>query len=718
MFTIMFDGNLFWLLLIPVAATGAFLVYRSSDTGVKRLLQILRGTTLGLILLLLTQPVLTVEQGKEERPTLTVLVDGSASMQLVDTVDGRVNGRSRGEVVKEILGSHTMMDIRRHADIRGIVFSDGVHPFSPDRVDSLSFRGGRTDLATALRQGGEEQAVGMILLSDGVDNVGGDVESAATDAGIPVFVVGIGGTERQSDVQVTDIRSEDTGFVGETLTMRTRITDQGEGGTHITVYLKGENGEIFDRRDVTLAGDGKEQEIVFHTSLREPAGLHRYTVEIPPVEGEASTLNNSASTVVPVFKEKRAVLIVCGQPCWEFAFLKRTLETMEDVGVTSLIARKGGGFLDGTFPDDLGSFDLLILLDVPSDVIQGRIDEQVTTFVRQGGALLFVGGSHTLGRGYQSLRLVDLLMVNPVNREHTFRFDRFVPELTSVGQDHPIMHISGNHHNIEAWRELPPFAGYNEVKEIQPRSLILGTHPTVRLGEEKMPMFVFSSAEKGRVFLTLCSPFWMVEFLPWGSGGSGNPVQTFWRQVVRWLTTPEMLHPVTITTDRPIYRGGMPVAVEARVFDEMFHPNDEAEVLVRVRGEEGIRETYLTHVGRGYYRGRIPGLRAGDYRFEGTASTAQRVIGSASGSFTVDRQSVEFQETRMNEYLLKGIATRSGGKFYRQGEVDNLFRDFQPATYESVVTHHLDLRKNGWIWLTILLLVGGEWMIRRRKGMA
>ncbi|MCH9008630.1 hypothetical protein IIA29_11595, partial [candidate division KSB1 bacterium] len=125
----------------------------------------------------------------------------------------------------------------------------------------------------------------------------------------------------------------------------------------------------------------------------------------------------------------------------------------------------------------------------------------------------------------------------------------------------------------------------------------------------------------------------------------------------------------------------------------------------------------LRNLGDGRYEGSFRVLNGGDYQFTGTAHLQGRVLGRDSGRFSVEAFNLEYQNTRMNEDLLKRIAAESGGAFYTPNDLLNLENElhFQPKYLTS--TNEWEIWNRWPVLLTCILLLSAEWFIRKRKGM-
>ena len=97
-------------------------------------------------------------------------------------------------------------------------------------------------------------------------------------------------------------------------------------------------------------------------------------------------------------------------------------------------------------------------------------------------------------------------------------------------------------------------------------------------------------------------------------------------------------------------------------------------------------------------------------------------MGTDRGVFTVGSVNLEYRSTRSNEALLRQIAYRSGGDLFTEGTLntlpDRLNSDslFTPITQSQEL--EFNLRRIPWILGFIILLLGLEWVLRKRSGLA
>ena len=150
-----------------------------------------------------------------------------------------------------------------------------------------------------------------------------------------------------------------------------------------------------------------------------------------------------------------------------------------------------------------------------------------------------------------------------------------------------------------------------------------------------------------------------------------------------------------------------------------MRPLEGAEVKVRLV-EEGTgteRTTRLDEVEDGRYRVELASTGPGTYRFDGTGRIGDRAIGSAKGQFVVSGYSLEFARTRMDRALLTGLARRTGGRFYTPEQISALMEDLDLERREVEELREVRVWNRPWVLVAIVVMLAGEWTVRRRRGM-
>ena len=173
---------------------------------------------------------------------------------------------------------------------------------------------------TAVRVG---QASGVALL-------------AAAEAGIPVVeygplqvkqaVVGVGNTARPMDAELTRVNMPRRVLVGSRLNIETIVGLSGYGPTKVLLSVR-EDGRAVKTEEVNLRGNDT-QAVNLEITPTTP-GIHRYTVEVTPLDGELTVENNKQDSLVEVIEGPLRILHVEGEPRWELGKIRESIQPNE-----------------------------------------------------------------------------------------------------------------------------------------------------------------------------------------------------------------------------------------------------------------------------------------------------------------------------------------------------------------------------------------------------
>ena len=98
------------------------------------------------------------------------------------------------------------------------------------------------------------------------------------------------------------------------------------------------------------------------------------------------------------------------------------------------------------------------------------------------------------------------------------------------------------------------------------------------------------------------------------------------------------------------------------------------------------------------------------------------LIGTDEGIFTVGSINLEKRTTQTDVALLRQISLRSGGQLFTEASLeefpDRLASDSLYTSSIQVQTTEFPLRTLPWVLAIVIFLLGMEWVIRKRCGLA
>ncbi len=762
-----------WLAcLVAVALVAGVVWVYTRDAGrtpVRRRvgLVVLRLLALLLVAVFLTRPRLSVE--RTGLPTVVVLVDDSASMQIEDRYpektaeavakalsEASLEQPTRLRLAQSILlrddGAFPRRLLRDHK-LRVYRFSDGVAPVGraeyvgEDSVDellaavrALEPQGLATRPATAVRRVLEDlrgtPPSAIVVLSDGISTTGpedrlSEASAAARDAVVPLLAVGLGRDEPVRDLQLYDLLVDEVAFVNDAVTFSAKLKASGADAETAELVLRdAATGRELKRSTVPLSEDEPVTPVeLTYTPTTE--GRFEYVLEANPLEGERNRENNVEKRTVVVREERLRVLLVDGGPRYEFRFVKHVLERERTIELHTVLQEADPEYVvdDRTalehFPvrrEDLAEYDVVLFGDVDPGFLGPAVFENLVDFVvEDGGGLLFVAGREFNPLGYRGTPLVELLpfdLETAVAPEPGAAIETgFRPRLTPAGRNGiDVFRFDEDEETSEAiWQTLPELYWMVSTPDTRPGAIVLAERPGPGGVGRALPVIVTQQVGAGKVLYQATDDLWL-----WRQWSGDAVYGRYWVQAIRHLSRARLLDAdagVEITTQRRTFQQGETVQVRVRFRDESLAPLGDAMVSVMVeRSGDQRTPLELSRSARfpNVYEGRLPGARAGVHR---VWLVRPAVPGSPpTWEYRVETPDREMQETALAWRDLKRAADRTDGRYFTFRDAAGLAKavpDGNPVRLESRAPIPLWSRWELLALFAALLLA--EWLLRKRE---
>jgi len=709
-------------------------------------------TSLRLIAVLLAglallEPTLRVMTVAPQQTFVGVLIDDSNSLTIKDD-----QGRPRADFARESLlnpEGGLRLALEAKFNLRFFRFSD-----SAERVHGtdLGFAGRRTDLSTALRRAKEELAdvpvSGLILVSDGADNVSGPLSETLLDLGarqLPVFAVGLGQRSFDKDIEITRVEVPASILQGSSVVASVTLKAHGAGSDPLHLSVE-DSGRLLSALDVPVT---ESDSSTVRVSIRaDEPGPRLLRFKVAPVAGEQVVENNVFDVALDVIGGREKILYFEGGARFEAKFLRRAVADDKNLQVVTLERTADSKFLRldvddaeelvAGFPrsrDELFGYRGLIIGGVEASFFTIDQMRMLSDFVSQrGGGLLMLGSDKTFAEGgYAGTAVAETLpvaldaessvsgSVSAVpDRERRFQWLKI--SVTPLGAAHPVTQLAANLADNEArFQALPPLSSVNEVTRVKPgaSALLAGTAEGSESSGPARVVLAFQRYGRGRAFAFPIQDSWRWQM---HADVAVDDVshETFWRQMLRQLVS-GVGGPVTADLSAGLVAPGTTVTIRADVSDETFIRVNDAVVNAFVQKPNGdIREVPLrwTVDKDGEYSGEFRPDERGIFEIRVNASRAGKSLGEDVAHLRSDDLQVEFRGAEMKEDLLRRIATETGGRFYTPKDVSSLSEDLTYSPRTASVVDEKELWDMPVIFLGILGCLSLEWIYRKYRGLA
>ena len=591
--------------VVAVVLTAVLCFVAWKRSGYRRsygLLELLRFALVCGVTMLFNQPEWVEEYRPEEKPSIAVLWDNSASMGTRDVTSIEASSTTvmtRREAIRQITDAEYWSALQEHSTVVIQSFD------SVDDSATASTHG--TNLYEPLAGAPQrfKNLRAIVLASDGDWNQGEPPVQAASALrlkGIPVYAVPVGSSSRLPDIELLSLDSPTIGVAGKSVRIPFTIDSTLPRDFVTTVKLKVSGGEEISK-EIRIAPMGRTTEWVMWKP--KEIGDYSLTMEIPKHPEELVPDNNTITTPIAIREEKLRVLVVESIPRWEYRYLRNALSRDPGVEVSCLLfhpdlGAPGGGNKDyiKQFPkglDELSKFDVVFLGDVGLD------DGQLTTedcrllkglVEHQASGLVFMPGWQGRQASLAETELGDLCPVV---------FDPSQPggwgsrtpshfELTELGRRSLLTKLADTQEdNIEVWEGLPGFQWYAAALRAKAGCEVLAVHKDVSNEFGRLPLLATRTFGAGKVLFMGTDGAWR-----WRKGVEDKYHYRFWGQVVRWMAYQRNMAKgesmrLYYSPEQPQIR--QTIALSANVMEKSGEPLPKGDVTARIVAPSGKTET-------------------------------------------------------------------------------------------------------------------------------
>ncbi len=694
----------------------------------------LQSALVALVLLLLWQPAMLVSELNSQQNIIAVVVDDSRSMRIADS-----DGKPREAAAIAALEAGVLAGLQNRFQTRlyrlGSALTRVAGPREIEPVEAA------THISEGLKQLATESAdlpVGAILLlSDGSQNTAGtggsgislDALQALRNRRLPVHTVGFGKEQPTHDVEIEDVSVTATATANARIAATISLTQRGYAGQKARLTVRDGDKSVAER-EITLPPDGHVQsEPLFFPIGAAGAKSLAFGVEAMP--GEENLANNVVTRPILVSDAKRRILYVEGEPRWEYKFIRRAEEEDPTVELVSMLRTSENkiyrqGIRDSTElaegfpsrPEDLFGYAGIIIGSVDADYFTPLQQELLREYVdRRGGGLLFLGGRYSLSDGgWAASSLNDLLPTFLPAGNHNFHRNAATVELTREGVDSPITQILDDpEKNALRWKKLTYLADYQDAGAPKPGATVLAD---MNAGRRKLPLLITESYGHGRTAIMATGGTWRWQM----SEALGDPSHDlFWQQLLRWLIA-ESPGPVVASMPERLLMDEGRARLTAQVRDQQFQQAANAHVSAHILGPEGVNalvDLTPSEETPGRYQTEWTAEKPGTYVAEVVAESAgsqPQELGRDVVTFQREDGVAENFHTEQNRHLLEQLAAATGGGYWKSSDLKNLPRDISYSEAGISVRSTKELWNMPIVFLLLLGLPIGEWLLRRKWG--
>ena len=711
------------LAIVITAGALCFLAWRRS--GYRRdygLLELLRLSTICLIVVLFNQPEGIEEFRPTEKPTIAVLWDSSTSMDTEDVAgaDGTATPSSRREAISRLTKGNFWKSLEERHSVVIQPFSSAKSAPGSNLYDPLARSPSRFNNLRA-----------VVLASDGDWNEGPPPVQAASALrlkDVRVFAIPVGSRSRLPDVEVLSLDSPTFGIAGKSVRIPFSVESTLPREHVATIALKTSDGEEVTK-EVRIAPMGRTSDWL----LWKPKSVGDYTLtlEVPQHADELLADNNRLSAPITIREEKLRVLVVESLPRWEYRYLRNALSRDPGVEVSCLLfhpglGKTGGGSKDyiKQFPsglDELSKYDVVFLGDV--GVADGQLTVEDCRLLKglvehQASGLVFMPG----WQGHQ-MSLVDtelgelcpvLLDVSQPGGWGSRTPTHF--ELTETGRRSLLTKLADTpEENVEVWEGLPGFQWYAPVLRAKAGSEVLCVHKEVANEFGRLPLLATRTFGAGKVLFMGTDGAWR-----WRKGVEDKYHYLFWGQVVRWMAYQRNM--AKGETMRMYYSPEQPqvrqtIALNANIMERSGEPLQKGDVIARIVAPSGkAHSVRFSSAGGewGEFAARFTPEEPGQHE---VILSCKQTAATLEASFFAQGAAVERIGRAARPEVLEEIARVTRGQVIEVERLETVIESLSALPEQAPAVRRLQIWCHPLVMSVLVGLLGVFWIGRKVVGL-
>jgi uncharacterized membrane protein len=417
-----------------------------------------------------------------------------------------------------------------------------------------------------------------------------------------------------------------------------------------------------------------------------------------------------------------------GEPRWEYKFIRRALEDDPSIEVVTIlrttqnkIYRQGtidAHELENGFPtkaEELFKYDGLIIGSVEANYFSNEQQAIIRDFAdKRGGGVLFLAGRFALSDGaYAKTPLAEMMPLH-LTTEKSWSRDFATASLTDAGRESVICRIEEERDkNIARWQKMPQIANYALMGTPKPGAVVL--MDVAEAGHRPTPLLAIQNYGHGRVGVFATAGSWRWKML---QDHTDRTHSMFWSQLLRWMVT-ETPGQVLASTPHQVLPDDTHVPLRVSVRDKNYDTVSGATVQASVARPDGgsdVVDLKPDPLEPGMYTGEYTAEKTGTYVAEISAKQDKIDLGRDALTFRREDGVAENFGAAQNKDLLEKLSSDTGGNYYTPSTARKLSGDV--AVSEAGITAHdnLDIWDMPIVFLLVILIRGGEWLLLRKWG--
>ncbi len=687
----------FWLAVFAVllgVGYALFLYHKNENVVFEKRSRIvmasLRGVAMALLAFLLLAPMLKMIRKQTDKPVIIFSIDNSES--IASGKDAAYYTRDYPRQLQKVvndLAKQYDVDAYLVGDENKLVDNENVGVDFSDKSTNLSALFDDINLLYSSRNVGA-----VVMLTDGIYNIGSNPYYAAQKANFPVYTVGLGSDEQATDLFIADIVHNKEVLKGNRAPVEVKVQAGKLSGKTAKLTVSDDHGEVFSKT-LQISGNQYFETVSFLVDAEKP-GLKRFKVDLDELDGEITHKNNHARFFIRVIESKDKIAVVYDASHPDIAAIRSALELSDNYDITVASVDE--------FKANPADFGLIVLHQLPS---QKHPASSLLSQIRQSGvSALYIVGTQT-----------DLNAFNGLNTGLQITQSKNMTNNATASYNSNFMLFSFSEEAQQLLPTLPPLQTPFGTYKASVSSNLFMTQKISGV-ETKYPLFLFNDVNGAKTGVVSGTGLWAWKVYDYVNNQNHDAFNEIVNKTALFLVAKNDKSPFRVRHNA-VFAENAPVEFSAELHNESGELLNTPDVKLTVKGSgDTAYDAQFSKQNNAYYlnMGELP---VGTYTWTAKTQLGNKTY-EKSGSFSVQEIFVETANLVADFDMLKSVAQTTGGKFFTRNELEKVVKEIKAnenikpvASYQKKYSMLLN---SPWYLALIVLLLGIEWFLRKWHG--
>jgi hypothetical protein len=651
------------------------------------LLAVLRFAVVTVLAFFLLSPLIKTIQKEIEKPIVLFCQDNSQSLAFAS--DSAFYKSSYLDQVKSL-----QQALGEDFDVQFLQFEANAK----SNLDTVNYLGKATNYSALLdhisNTYGGRNVGAMIVASDGLFNQGSNPLYSDQLAQIPLYTIAMGDTTVKRDLLIAEVNANRLAYLGNKFPVSIVVQGKMAGGESAVLKVT-KNGQTYFQETISITSDAYLRTLELTMDATE-IGIQKYAIDITTISNEVTYINNHKDLFIDVLDSREKVLIVGHSPHPDLNALRDAIESVDNYKVDVVLAKD--------VKTNINEYSLAILHQLPAvggngvSLIQNLMDAKVPCVFVWGGATdfrTFNNSNFGMALDNYSNNITDA----GIHVAEGFSLFNYSPELAM------------------SMRSLPPLSVPFGDIALSPGTVQFGKQQIGQIKTDK-PLIVFNKQNDNKVALIAGEGIWRWRIANFQQFNNHMYFDELITKITQYMSAKEDKSLFRVNGKNDFLENER-IVFDAELYNQSFEAITNKEVKMQIESDEGLVYDYNFSPNVTRYHLEAGQLPAGNYTYTATAFTDQGAI-ERLGQFSISALDLELTNTVADHRLLYQWAAAHNGSSFSPKNLAQLADTIKARKdVVSIAYEHKELKdliNYKWILAALILLLGGEWLLRKRAG--